>query len=67
MSGYIETVHPPGQEKMVGVDASHAWFAIPVPGSGWGGYDPTNNIMPEGQHIFPAWGEIMQILPLYKD
>ena len=33
MSGYIETLPPPGKEKLVGADASHAWFAIFVPGS----------------------------------
>jgi len=31
MSGYIETLPPPGKEKLVGTDASHAWFAVYIP------------------------------------
>lgn len=56
ISGYLETLPPAGQEKLVGADASHAWFAIYVPELGWVEFDPTNDLMPNGQHIITAWG-----------
>lgn len=51
MSGYIETLPAEGEEKLFGVDASHAWFALYIPGAGWAEFDPTNNIVPHHQHI----------------
>ena len=56
MSGYIETLPPEGQEKLFGVDASHAWFALYIPGAGWAEFDPTNNIIPQEQHILLGSG-----------
>lgn len=56
MSGYIETLPPPGQERLVGADASHAWFAIYIPNIGWVESDPTNDVLPNDQHIVTAWG-----------
>jgi transglutaminase-like putative cysteine protease len=56
VSGYIETVPPPGQEKLVGSDASHAWFSVYLPNLGWMDFDPTNNQIPGDQHIIVAWG-----------
>jgi transglutaminase-like putative cysteine protease len=56
VSGYLETLPPPGQQKLVGADASHAWFAVYSPGEGWFEFDPTNNNMPAEQHITTAWG-----------
>lgn len=56
VSGYLETLPPPGQEKLVGADATHAWFAVYSPGEGWYEFDPTNNIMTGEQHITTAWG-----------
>lgn len=56
VSGYIETLPPPGQEKLQGSDASHAWCALFVPGLGWLDFDPTNNILPHDQHIVLGWG-----------
>lgn len=56
VSGYVETVPPPGKQKIIGADASHAWFAVFVPGTGWLEFDPTNNKMPLDQHITLAWG-----------
>ena len=32
VSGYLETLPPPGQEKLRGADASHAWFSVYLPG-----------------------------------
>jgi transglutaminase-like putative cysteine protease len=56
VSGYIETDPPPGKEKLVGTDASHAWFAVFHPGTGWLDFDPTNNQRPRERHITVAWG-----------
>ncbi len=56
MSGYLETLPPPGAEKLNGVDASHAWFAVFVPEMGWVEFDPTNNLVPAEQHITIGWG-----------
>ncbi|MBU0720325.1 transglutaminase family protein [bacterium] len=56
MSGYIETLPPEGEEKLFGVDASHAWFAVYIPNAGWAEFDPTNNIIPKEQHILLGSG-----------
>ena len=56
MSGYIETLPQEGEEKLFGVDASHAWFAIYIPGAGWAEFDPTNNMVPREQHILLGEG-----------
>lgn len=65
MSGYIETLPPPGEEKLVGADASHAWCAVFVPGQGWIDFDPTNNLIPKDQHIVLGWGrDFSDVTPL---
>lgn len=65
ISGYLETLPPPGQEKLVGADASHAWFAIFIPELGWVEFDPTNDLMPSEQHIVTAWGrDYADVTPL---
>ena len=65
VSGYIETVAPEGKEKLVGVDASHAWFAVYIPNAGWLDFDPTNNIIPAEQHITIGWGrDYADVTPL---
>lgn len=56
VSGYLETLPPPGKPKLVGADASHAWLSLYVPGFGWVDLDPTNNVIPARQHITVAWG-----------
>ncbi len=65
VSGYLETLPPPGEKKLIGADASHAWFAVYSPGDGWFEFDPTNNNMPTGQHIVTAWGrDYADVTPL---
>ena len=65
ISGYIETVPPPGQQRLVGADASHAWFAVYSPDAGWLAFDPTNNQLPTEQHITVAWGrDFSDVSPL---
>jgi transglutaminase-like putative cysteine protease len=56
VSGYLETVPPPGAPRLAGVDASHAWLAIYCPGFGWVDVDPTNNMFPSTTHVTLAWG-----------
>lgn len=56
VSGYLETQPPPGQPRLVGADASHAWLAVYVPGVGWAEFDPTNGCLPGEKHITLAWG-----------
>jgi len=56
VSGYIETFPPPGKEKLVGSDASHAWVSVYFPEIGWVEFDPTNNLLPSHNHITVAVG-----------
>lgn len=65
VSGYIETIPPPGKARLKGADVSHAWFSVYAPDSGWIDFDPTNNVMPEGRHITIAWGrDFADVTPL---
>lgn len=65
ISGYLETLPPVGEEKLIGADASHAWFAVYSPGEGWFEFDPTNDNMPAEQHITTAWGrDYSDVTPL---
>ena len=64
VSGYIESGRA-DKERLTGADASHAWFAAFVPGSGWFDFDPTNRKMPEDQHITVSLGrDYADIAPL---
>jgi transglutaminase-like putative cysteine protease len=56
VSGYLETLPPPGEERLVGADASHAWFAVWDPDAGWLDFDPTNGDLALARHITTAWG-----------
>ena len=56
VSGYLETLPPPGEQKLQGSDASHAWFSVYTPQSGWVDFDPTNNKQPDAQYVTTAWG-----------
>jgi transglutaminase-like putative cysteine protease len=65
VSGYLETLPAPGEVKLIGADASHAWFAVYSPGEGWFEFDPTNDNMPGDQHITTAWGrDYSDVTPL---
>jgi transglutaminase-like putative cysteine protease len=56
VSGYLQTIPPPGQPRLVGADASHARLSVYCPGLGWIDFDPTNNQIPSTEHITLAWG-----------
>ncbi len=56
VSGYLLTRPPPGQVKLAGADASHAWLSVWTPDCGWIDFDPTNGVVPGGEHITLAYG-----------
>ena len=57
VSGYLRTIPPPGQERLIGADATHAWVLIWCgPDRGWIGFDPTNGVTMGPDHIVTAIG-----------
>jgi len=66
VSGYLETQPPPGQARLTGADASHAWVSIFCgEKTGWVDADPTNNVLPGERHITVAWGrDFSDVSPL---
>jgi transglutaminase-like putative cysteine protease len=56
VSGYLETEPAPGRPKLTGVDGSHAWFSVLVPGAGWLDVDPTNDQIVGDRYIVTAYG-----------
>lgn len=56
VSGYLETLPPPGKTKLQGADASHAWFSVFDCETGWYDFDPTNGKRPDTQYVTTAWG-----------
>jgi transglutaminase-like putative cysteine protease len=56
ISGYILTHPPPGQPRMQGADASHAWISVWSPERGWTDLDPTNGLIVAEEHITIAHG-----------
>jgi len=56
VSGYLRTRPPEGKEKLVGADASHAWLSVWCGSNGWVDFDPTNNVIPNVEHITIGWG-----------
>lgn len=65
VSGYLLTQPPPGQARLVGADASHAWVSVYCPLNGWVDFDPTNDLQPDLEHITLAWGrDFSDVSPL---
>jgi len=67
VSGYLLTRPPPGKPRLIGADASHAWVSVYSPGStdNWVDFDPTNNLLPDTEHITVAFGrDFADISPL---
>jgi transglutaminase-like putative cysteine protease len=56
VSGYLRTEPPPGQPRLLGADASHAWVSVFCPGFGWVDLDPTNDVMADTNHVTLAYG-----------
>lgn len=65
VSGYLLTRPPPGQPKLVGADASHAWAELWCPEQGWLALDPTNDVAAGLDHVTLAWGrDYADVAPL---
>jgi transglutaminase-like putative cysteine protease len=60
VSGYLATEPPPGRERMVGIDATHAWAAVWTPQPPgqfeWLGLDPTNDQMVDERYVIVGRG-----------
>ncbi len=56
ISGYVHTAASRGPAHRIASDASHAWFEIFDPDSGWVGFDPTNDQRVDDNYITVAWG-----------
>jgi len=66
VSGYIRTIPPPGEKRLEGADASHAWVMLWCgPETGWVGLDPTNDLIVADDHIVTAFGrDYADVAPL---
>ncbi len=56
VSGYLATDPPPGKDRMVGIDATHAWAAVWTPTNQWLGLDPTNDQLIDERYIIVGRG-----------
>ena len=67
-SGYLLTRPPPGQPRLVGADASHAWVSVWSPGpdgGAWHDLDPTNDRAPGEDYVTLALGrDYADVAPL---
>jgi transglutaminase-like putative cysteine protease len=74
VSGYLATEPAPGQDRVVGADASHAWVAVWLPGAGelagtdgeWLAVDPTNDQRAGERYVTVAWGRDYADVPPVK-
>ena len=70
VSGYMLTTPPPGQPRLIGSDASHAWASVYFPGEGaqrgrWLDFDPTNNRAPGEDYVTLATGrDFLDVSPM---
>ncbi|ORV74659.1 hypothetical protein AWC07_24885 [Mycobacterium gastri] len=60
VSGYLATDPPPGKDRMIGTDATHAWAAVWTPQQPgqleWLGLDPTNDQLIDERYIVVGRG-----------
>jgi transglutaminase-like putative cysteine protease len=57
VSGYLRTIPAPGRPRLQGADATHAWVSLWCgEARGWIGFDPTNALIVENDHITLATG-----------
>jgi transglutaminase-like putative cysteine protease len=77
VSGYLLTTPPPGQSRLIGGDASHAWASVYCPLAGpsgqpgasgagfWLDLDPTNSRQPGADYVTLARGrDFLDVSPL---
>lgn len=63
VSGYLATDPPPGKERMIGIDATHAWASVWTPQNVWLGMDPTNDQMVDERYIVAGFGRDYADIP----
>ncbi|WP_308126378.1 transglutaminase family protein [Rhodococcoides corynebacterioides] len=63
VSGYLSTTPPPGKERMVGVDASHAWVSVRTSDGRWLDVDPTNDQWCDERYVTVAVGRDYDDVP----
>ncbi|MGI9162102.1 MAG: transglutaminase family protein [Mycobacterium sp.] len=63
VSGYLATDPAPGQERVFGADATHAWAAVWTPDGEWLGLDPTNDQLVDERYIIVGWGRDYADIP----
>lgn len=57
VSGFLRTIPPPGEERLEGADAMHAWVRVWCGReAGWQEFDPTNNMVAGNDHITVGFG-----------
>lgn len=66
VSGYLATDPPPGRERVVGADASHAWVAVWLGEDEWLAVDPTNDQRAGDRYVTVAWGRDYADVPPVK-
>lgn len=65
VSGYLLTQPPPGQPRLLGADASHAWVSVWCLRNGWVELDPTNAVLVDAAHVSLATGrDFGDVMPL---
>ena len=71
VSGYMLTQPAPGQPRLIGCDASHAWASVYCPSPNteeagqWFDFDPTNNRAPAEDYVTLATGrDFLDVSPL---
>jgi transglutaminase-like putative cysteine protease len=66
VSGYLATEPPPGKERVLGTDASHAWAAVWLGDDEWLAFDPTNDQWQNDRYVTVAWGRDYGDVPPVK-
>jgi transglutaminase-like putative cysteine protease len=66
VSGYLATEPPPGKERVVGADASHAWASVWLGDDAWLAFDPTNDQWQNDRYVTVAWGRDYGDVPPVK-
>jgi len=66
VSGYLETVPVPGQQRLAGADRTHAWVGVYCGDNRWIGIDPTNDQLAGSRYVTTARGRDYGDVPPLK-